>query len=114
MRKVQVLVLALVILGLLVGFQLGIVSAQPGRVCNPFTTTPDAGMLPVGQVVDFLHWEGSSVPVTRTGIIEAYYIASCFPGGTGIVGLDAQAYVVNYGSADGSRVVLNRISLTVR
>lgn len=105
--------MGLMVFSLLVGFQLGVTAAQ-GRVCNPFTTTPDAGMLPVGQVVDFLHWEGGSVPITRTGMVEAYYIASCFPGGTGIIGLDPQAYVVNYGAADGSRIILNRGALTVR
>lgn len=112
MRKFLFWVMVLVVLSLLIG--LGAVSAQQGRVCNPFTTTPDAGMLPVGQVVDFLHWEGGSLPIVRTGQVEAYYIASCFPGGTGIVGLDPQAYVVNYGAADGSKVVLNRLALTVR
>lgn len=113
MRRFSGLLGVLIVLALLIGFQPGVTSAQ-GRVCNPFTTTPDAGMLPIGQVVDFLHWEGGSLPIVRTGTVDAYYIASCFPGGTGIVGLDPQAYVVNYGAADGSRVVLNRISLTVR
>mgnify|MGYP006921322384 CR=1 FL=1 len=83
------------------------------RVCDPFTTTPDAGMLPIGQVVEFAHWEGASAPVTRTGKIVKYYIQACWPG-VPVIGLDPQAYVVDYGSADGSQVVLNRSAVTVR
>lgn len=102
----------LLVLLLLVMLALMPVSAQ-GRVCNPFTTTPDTGMLPVGQVVTFSHFEGAPAPVTRTGSIVAYYILSCWPGYP-VIGLDPQAYVVDYGSADGSRIVLNRTALNTQ
>lgn len=99
----------LVILVLLVGVLSGqTVLAQ--RVCNPYTQTPNAGMLPIGQKVTFDHWEGEALPVQREGQITAYYIQSCWPG-IAVIGLDAQAYVVNYGSADGSQIVLNRAAL---
>lgn len=105
----RLLILALVIL-LLNG--LSQARAQ-GRVCNPFTTTPDEGMLPIGQVVEFEHWEGGPRPVLRVGQVSAYYILSCWPG-TAVPGLEAQAYVVNYGSADGSQVVLNRVAISTQ
>lgn len=75
-----------------------------GRVCNPFTTTPDAGMVATGTAVRFNDW-GTSGPFTRAGVIEAYYIASCFPG-VPPPGLEAQAYVISYGES--TQVVLNR------
>jgi len=111
-NRQMALVALLVIAALFSGFLLGQVSAQQ-RVCDPFTTVGDAGMLPIGQVVDFLHWEGGNVPVSRTGTISKYYIQACWPG-IPVIGLDAQAYVVDYGAADRSQVILNRDALTVR
>lgn len=84
------------------------VAAQ--RVCNPFTLTPDAGMLPLGTVVEFEHWEGGTSPVLRIGTVQAYYILSCWPGAA-VFGLEPQAYVVEYASNDGSQIVLNRGAL---
>lgn len=75
------------------------------RICNPFTTTPDPGMLGLGTNVQFQR-DGQ----TETGVITAYYIASCFPGAP-VMGLDAQAYVVRYSSTDGSQAVLNASAL---
>lgn len=101
---------------LLVGILLLLTLAAPvvaQRVCNPFTTTPDANMLPIGQVVDFLHYEGGPAPVTRTGKITAYYILNCWPMDA-VIGLDPQAYVVDYGAADHSQIVLNYGALTLR
>lgn len=101
-------------LAILLVFMTNLMLVGAQRVCDPFTTTPDAGMLPIGQVVDFHHYEGGMGSIIRTGKISAYYIQSCFPGGGSIVGLDPQAYVVDYGSADRSQVVLNRGALTLR
>jgi len=108
----KLLIVLLVLVSSFSGFLLGQVSAQQ-RVCDPFTTVGDVGMLPIGQVVDFLHWEGGNAPVVRTGTISKYYIQSCWPG-VAVIGLDPQAYVVDYGAADRSQVILNRSALTVR
>jgi len=86
-----------------------------GFTCSPpYTTTAEAGMLPIGTVVEFEHWEGVPRTVIRTGWVACYYIRSKFPDPGGIVGLEDQAYVVDYGAADGSTVTLNRLALTVR
>lgn len=82
------------------------------RVCTPFTTVPESGMLPIGTVVEFTYYEKQGA-VRKTGVVDEYYLSSCFPG-VAIIGLDAQAYVIDYNSADGSRVVLNAGALTVK
>lgn len=88
-------------------------SAQ-GFICSPpYVTTPEADMLPIGTVVSFDHWEaGSTLPIRRTGIVVCYYIRSKFPDPGGIIGLDDQAYVVDYGER--STVTLNRRALTTQ
>lgn len=108
MKRVIAQIVAIVLLTTLL---MQVANAQ-GRICNPFTTTPDSGMLATGTVVQFVYYEAGG-PVRKTGTVEAYYIQACFPG-VPIIGLDSQAYVVNYGSADGSRVVLNRSALSVQ
>lgn len=109
MRK-QILLLTVLILLLA---NLLPVSAQSFICSPPYVTTAEPDMLPLGTVVSFGHWEGgSALPVTRTGIVVCYYIRSKFPDPGGIVGMDDQAYVVDYGER--TVVTLNRRSLTVK
>lgn len=96
--------LILLVMILLLSF--GAVQAQAARVCNPFTTTPDAGMLAVGTVVVFNDY-GVGGMFSREGRIESYYIAACWPGAP-VPGLEAQAYVISYGDPLGAMTVLNR------
>lgn len=99
-RIISILVFAVCLAGFFAPHQ----KAQ-ARTCDPFTTEANQGMLPLGTKVQFQHWEASG-KVTRTGYVIAYYIQSCFPGGGGIIGLDAEAYVVDYGDPQ-SKIVLN-------
>lgn len=87
-------------------------TAAQGRICNPFTTVPDAGMLVIGSQVQFTYYLATG-PAVLNGVVEAYYIQSCWPG-IPIFGMDPQAYVVNYFSPDGARVVLNRGQIQTR
>lgn len=104
-RFCLLIVLCLFLLG-----QINQVSAV--RVCDPFTTDPDPGMLPIGTQVQFKYFTAAG-PQVLTGRVEAYYIQSCFPGGGSIIGLNPQAYVIEYGAADKSRTVQNFEQLTV-
>lgn len=81
------------------------------RICNPFTTDPNPGMLALGTEVQFAHWEANGL-VQREGVVVAYYIQSCFPGGGSIIGLNPEAYVIDYNDPQ-SRVVLNLEKLVV-
>lgn len=100
------------LLMLLITMSVYIASAQ-SIICNPpYVTTPESDMLPLGTEVSFGHWEGGTLPVTRTGRVVCYYIRSKFPDLGGIVGLDDQAYVIDYGEK--STITLNRDELTVR
>jgi hypothetical protein len=82
-------------------------------VCDPFTRVQPVDALPIGTSVTFLNWEWYG-PVSKTGVIDAYAVQSCWPGGFYPPGLDAVAYVVSYGDPRGARVVLNRSRFEVR
>lgn len=106
-RTLQVIAL-LIVAALL----LGVLAAQAqGRVCDPFTTQGEAGMVALGAQVSFLNYEAGG-PVARTGRIEGYYLQSCWPGAP-LPGKDSQAYWISYGAADGGRIVLNRSAFEV-
>lgn len=77
------------------------------RLCNPFTTTPEPGMLALGTHVQ-LQRDGQM----RSGVIVGYYLQSCFLGAP-IIGQDPQAYVVNYGNPTGEQTVLNASQFSV-
>lgn len=81
---------------------------QPAQAadCNPFTTDPQPGMLPIGTGVQFTNYTATG-PQTELGTITAYYVEACWPG-VPVFGLDPTAYVVDYHSPDGSQTVLNR------
>lgn len=76
--------------------------AAEGVICNPWTTAPQADMLPIGTRVTF---NG------KPGTIEAYYIqaeytANCHT--EPLAAIEARAYVISYGDPLGTRIVLNR------
>lgn len=82
------------------------------QTCNPFTRVGQAGMLALGTVVDIVNYEAGG-PVTRTGTVDEYYITTNCPAAA-IFFMDAQAYVIRYGAADGSRRIVSLREMTVR
>ncbi len=111
MNMKRLAVISLVIFALL---SLSSVAAQQ---CPQFTRDYQQGMLPIGTVVDITNYEyiapNSSGAVTRTGTVDEYFLTVNCPQSRPF-NMDAQAYVIRYGAADGSRRIVSFRELTVR
>lgn len=85
--------------------------------CPEFTRQPQAGMLPIGTVVDITNYElvapNTVSAVTRTGTVDEYFLTVNCPQSRPF-NMDAQAYVIRYGAADGARRVVSQWELKVR
>jgi hypothetical protein len=93
------------------------VGTVAGQYCPEFTRNYQVGLLPIGTIVDIVNYEwvapNTSAPVTRTGTIDEYFITTNCPQNRPFF-MDAQAYVIQYGAADGSRRIVSFHEMTVR
>jgi hypothetical protein len=95
----------------LVLLTVGTVTAQN---CPTFTKSYQAGMLPIGTIVNIVNYEApGGGAVVRTGTVDEYFITTNCPQNRPFF-MDAQAYVIQYGAADGSRRIVSFHELTVR
>jgi hypothetical protein len=113
MSRFEMWLLRMWVMLLIIMLVIGGVRASAQGVCDPFTTSAPPNAVPVGTGVSLIYFEWSG-PVQKLGVVEAYAVRTCWPGGFYPPGLDDVAYVISYGDARGARVVLNRNRFEVR
>lgn len=107
------------VLGLMILLFVMVWTVMPAAAqqCPEFTRQAQGGMLPIGTVVDIVNYEivapNTVSAVTRTGTVDEYFLTGNCPQYRPF-NMDAQAYVIRYGAADGSRRVVSYRELTVR
>lgn len=107
------------VLGLMILLFVMLWTAMPAAAqqCPEFTRQAQGGMLPIGTVVDIVNYEivapNTVSAVTRTGTVDEYFLTGNCPQYRPF-NMDAQAYVIRYGAADGSRRVVSQWELKVR